>query len=98
MVMLVYLNSATIEGASKDQLNSKQDIIDAIIECAVMRVCPKAMTVSVIIAGLIPIMLGSGSSSDVMQRIAAPIGGMITAPILSLFVIRQYILCGKVES
>ena len=53
-----------------------------------MRVRPKAMTVAVIIAGLIPIMLGSGTGSDVMQRIAAPmIGGMVTAPLLSLFVI-----------
>ncbi|HHC74348.1 MAG TPA: efflux RND transporter permease subunit, partial [Thiothrix sp.] len=60
----------------------------AIFEGAVMRVRPKAMTVAVIIAGLLPIMYGDGAGSDVMQRIAAPmIGGMITAPFLSLFVI-----------
>jgi Cu(I)/Ag(I) efflux system membrane protein CusA/SilA len=54
----------------------------------VLRVRPKAMTVAVIIAGLVPIMLGSGSGSEVMQRIAAPmVGGMITAPLLSLLVI-----------
>lgn len=53
-----------------------------------MRVRPKAMIVAVIIAGLIPIMLGQGSGPEMMQRIAAPmVGGMITAPLLSLFVI-----------
>ena len=58
------------------------------MEGAVLRIRPKAMTVAVIVAGLIPIMLGSGAGSDVMQRIAAPmIGGMLTAPLLSLFVI-----------
>ena len=58
------------------------------MEGAVLRVRPKAMTVAVIIAGLIPIMIGSGTGSEVMQRIAAPmVGGMITAPLLSLFVI-----------
>ena len=53
-----------------------------------LRVRPKAMTVAVILAGLIPIMLGSGTGSEVMQRIAAPmVGGMITAPLLSMLVI-----------
>jgi len=48
---------------------------------------PKAMTVAVVVAGLLPIMLSEGTGSEVMQRIAAPvIGGMITAPLLSLFV------------
>ena len=52
------------------------------------RVRPKAMTVAVILAGLIPIMLSSGTGAEVIQRIAAPmIGGMITAPLLSMFVI-----------
>ena len=61
---------------------------EAIREGAVLRVRPKAMTVSVIIAGLLPIMWSHGTGSEVMQRIAAPmIGGMITAPLLSLFVI-----------
>jgi Cu(I)/Ag(I) efflux system membrane protein CusA/SilA len=58
------------------------------MEGAVLRVRPKAMTVAVIIAGLMPIMLGHGTGSEVMRRIAAPmVGGMITAPLLSLFVI-----------
>jgi len=49
---------------------------------------PKAMTVAVIIAGLLPIMFGSGTGSEIMQRIAAPmVGGMLTAPLLSMFVI-----------
>ena len=53
-----------------------------------LRVQPKAMTVAVIVAGLVPIMAGSGTGSEVMQRIAAPmVGGMITAPLLSLFVV-----------
>ena len=53
-----------------------------------LRVRPKAMTVSVIIAGLLPIMWSHGAGSEVMQRIAAPmIGGMVTAPLLSLFVV-----------
>ena len=60
----------------------------AIEEAAVLRVRPKAMTVAVIVAGLIPIMVGSGTGSEVMQRIAAPmVGGMVTAPLLSLFVV-----------
>ncbi|MGK0417138.1 MAG: Cu(I)/Ag(I) efflux system membrane protein CusA/SilA [Halopseudomonas sp.] len=57
-------------------------------EGAVQRVRPKAMTVAVIIAGLLPILLGSGTGSEIMSRIAAPmVGGMITAPLLSLFVL-----------
>ena len=62
--------------------------LDAIREGAVLRVRPKAMTVAVILAGLIPIVWGSGTGSEVMSRIAAPmLGGMITAPLLSLFII-----------
>ena len=60
----------------------------AIREGAVLRVRPKAMTVAVVIAGLLPIMWGSGTGSEVMQRIAAPmVGGMVTAPLLSMLVI-----------
>lgn len=60
----------------------------AIHEGAVLRVRPKAMTVATIMAGLLPIMWGGGSGSGVMSRIAAPmIGGMVTAPLLSMFVI-----------
>ena len=68
--------------------NSDEDLLDAIREGAVLRVRPKAMTVAVILAGLLPIMWGTGTGSEVMQRIAAPmVGGMISAPLLSMFVI-----------
>ncbi len=88
VIMLIYLNNATLERKLNDKLNTIADLKDSIMEGAVMRVRPKAMTVAVIIAGLIPIMIGGGTGSDVMQRIAAPmIGGMITAPLLSLLVI-----------
>ena len=71
---------------------STADLLDAICEGAVLRVRPKAMTVAVavavILAGLFPIMWGTGTGSEVRQRIAAPmVGGMITAPLLSMFVI-----------
>ena len=60
----------------------------AIEEGAVLRVRPKGMTVAVIVAGLLPIMFGGGTGSEVMRRIAAPmVGGMITAPILSMLVL-----------
>jgi Cu(I)/Ag(I) efflux system membrane protein CusA/SilA len=64
------------------------DLLDAIREGAVLRVRPKAMTVAVILAGLLPILWGTGTGSEVMQRIAAPmVGGMVTAPLLSMFVV-----------
>src|SRR6202008_944644 len=60
----------------------------AIEEGALQRVRPKAMTVAVIVAGLLPLMFGHGSGSEVMQRIAAPmVGGMVTAPLLSMLVV-----------
>ena len=88
VIMLIYLNNATLKRQVDGKLNTLVDLKDSIMEGAVLRVRPKAMTVAVIIAGLIPIMIGGGTGSDVMQRIAAPmIGGMITAPLLSLLVI-----------
>ena len=88
VVMLVYLNSAVEERKNTGNLNNYTDLKQAIIQGAVLRVRPKAMTVAVIVAGLLPIMFGDGAGSEVMQKIAAPmIGGMITAPLLSLFVI-----------
>lgn len=66
--------------------STRPNLMDAIREGAVLRVRPKAMTVAVIIGGLVPIMMGSGTGSEVMQRIAAPmVGGMISAPLLSMF-------------
>lgn len=84
VVMLLYLNNAWRDSQDK----SAAGLHAAIIEGAVQRVRPKAMTVITVIAGLLPIMLTEGTGSEVMQRIAAPmIGGMIIAPLLSLFVI-----------
>ncbi|POA77489.1 efflux RND transporter permease subunit [Pseudomonas sp. DP16D-R1] len=87
VIMLLYLKNAWAE---REELgdNTERGLIDAVREGAVQRVRPKAMTVAVIIAGLLPILLGSGTGSEVMSRISAPmVGGMITAPLLSLFVI-----------
>ncbi|OOY33924.1 cation transporter [Solemya velum gill symbiont] len=87
VIMLVYLDNSLKDMKLTGPL-TKEMLKEAIMEGAVMRVRPKAMTVAVIVAGLIPIFIGTGTGSEVMQRIAAPmIGGMITAPFLSLFVI-----------
>lgn len=87
VVMLVYLDNA-LKKHQAGQVLTVAILQKAIIEGAVLRIRPKAMTVSVIIAGLIPVFIGEGTGSEVMRRIAAPmIGGMITAPLLSLFVI-----------
>ena len=87
VIMLLYLKSAW-DDRLKQGKTSAADLLDAIREGAVLRVRPKAMTVAVILAGLFPIMWGTGTGSEVMQRIAAPmVGGMITAPLLSMFVI-----------
>ena len=92
VVMLVYLNlairrrmaSASSEGRPLDV----SDIRNAVIEGALLRVRPIMMTVAAIIAGLLPIMLGSGTGSEVMRRIAAPmVGGMVSATVLTLIVI-----------
>lgn len=87
VIMLLYLKTAWDERIEQGK-NNTEDLLDAIREGAVLRVRPKAMTVAVILAGLFPIMWGTGTGSEVMQRIAAPmVGGMITAPLLSMFVI-----------
>jgi copper/silver efflux system protein len=88
VVMLIYLKQAWESRLTTGQTLSADDLFAAIREGAVLRVRPKAMTVCVIVAGLLPIMWSHGTGSEVMQRIAAPmIGGMITAPLLSLFVV-----------
>jgi Cu(I)/Ag(I) efflux system membrane protein CusA/SilA len=88
VVMLLYLKQA-IGARVKEGLELTADVLDdALREGAVLRVRPKAMTVAVIVAGLLPIFWGSGAGSEVMSRIAAPmVGGMLTAPLLSMFVI-----------
>ncbi|WP_293394441.1 efflux RND transporter permease subunit [Nevskia sp.] len=88
VIMLIYLDQAIEKRRKKDQFHTESDLIEAIEEGAVLRVRPKAMTVAVIVAGLLPIMFGGGTGSEVMRRIAAPmVGGMITAPMLSMFVL-----------
>ncbi len=85
VVMLIYLRDAL---EARGERPSHEDIAEAVREGALLRVRPKAMTVAVIIAGLLPILVGSGAGSEVMSRIAAPmVGGMLTAPLLSMFVI-----------
>ncbi|KAA6185419.1 efflux RND transporter permease subunit [Thiohalocapsa marina] len=88
VVMLVYLNNAARQWRQRGQLRTVADLEAAIEDGAALRIRPKAMTVATIFAGLLPIMLFDGVGSEVMRRIAAPmVGGMITAPLLSLFVI-----------
>ncbi|MDM4206305.1 efflux RND transporter permease subunit [Klebsiella spallanzanii] len=85
VIMVLYLNQAIAK--RRGQLDERT-LNEAIHEGAVLRVRPKVMTVATIMAGLLPIMWGGGTGSEVMQRIAAPmIGGMITAPLLSMLVI-----------
>jgi Cu(I)/Ag(I) efflux system membrane protein CusA/SilA len=88
VIMLIYLDHAIQKRRDANQFATERDLIEAIEEGAVLRVRPKAMTVAVIVAGLLPIMFGGGTGSEVMRRIAAPmVGGMITAPILSMLVL-----------
>ena len=88
VVMLLYLRHAWDRQLARDPHAGPAALDEAIREGAVQRVRPKAMTVAVILAGLLPILLGHGAGSEVMQRIAAPmIGGMLTAPLLSMLVV-----------
>jgi Cu(I)/Ag(I) efflux system membrane protein CusA/SilA len=88
VVMLVYLRNSLQQLLDTGRPLTKELILEAIREGAVQRVRPKAMTVAVILAGLIPLMLGHGAGHEAMSRLGAPmVGGMLTAPLLSLFVI-----------
>ena len=88
VVMLIYLRHAWEERLAAGLPATEATLKEAIEEGAVLRVRPKAMTVAVIMAGLLPIMVSSGTGAETMQRIAAPmVGGMITAPLLSMLVI-----------
>jgi Cu(I)/Ag(I) efflux system membrane protein CusA/SilA len=87
VIMLVYLKHAWEDRVAAGR-DSAADLLDAIREGAVQRVRPKAMTVFTLLVGLAPIVWGGGSGSEVMSRIAAPmLGGMISAPLLSLFIL-----------
>jgi len=88
VVMLIYVNQAVATRAAEGRLADRQQLAQAIVEGAALRVRPIAMTVAVIIAGLLPVMWGTGTGSEVMRRIAAPmVGGMISAPLLTMLVL-----------
>lgn len=97
VIMVLYLNQAIARHKALDPQGGKPMLMRALHEGAVLRVRPKVMTVATIMAGLLPIMWGDGTGSEVMRRIAAPmIGGMITAPLLSMLVIpAMYVLLKK---
>ena len=88
VVMQVYLNNALKRRLDAGDPDNEATLLAAIREGAVLRVRPKAMTVAVVMAGLLPILWGGGTGSEVISRIAAPmVGGMVTAPLLSMLVI-----------
>jgi Cu(I)/Ag(I) efflux system membrane protein CusA/SilA len=88
IIMLLYLRHAWERQLAENPNAGLAELDAAIREGAVQRVRPKAMTVAVILAGLLPILLGGGAGAEVMQRIAAPmVGGMLSAPLLSMLVI-----------
>ena len=88
VVMLVYLRNALQQRLDAGRPLTRELIAEAIREGAVLRVRPKAMTVAVIVAGLLPLMFGQGAGHEAIGRLAAPmLGGMLTAPLLSLSVI-----------
>jgi len=92
VVMLIYLDHAWEEVKTKCRESGRTpnagDLYAAVMEGAVERVRPKMMTVTAIMAGLLPIMWGTGAGSEVMSRIAAPmVGGMVSSTILTLAVI-----------
>jgi len=92
VIMLVYLNQAV----ERRTIASEQDIADAVMEGALLRIRPVVMTVAATIGGLLPIMLSSGTGSEVMRRIAAPmVGGMVSATVLALAVIPALFLLWK---
>ncbi len=87
IVMLLYLDLAYNKWKGDGKIHSLRDIEDSVMEGAVKRIRPKIMTVSVILAGLVPIMFSTGTGADVMKRIAAPmVGGVITSTILELII------------
>jgi Cu(I)/Ag(I) efflux system membrane protein CusA/SilA len=88
VVMLVYLDNALQRRLAAAEPDDEATLLAAVREGAVLRVRPKAMTVAIVLAGLVPMLWGEGTGSEVMERIAAPmVGGMVTAPLLSMLVI-----------
>jgi Cu(I)/Ag(I) efflux system membrane protein CusA/SilA len=100
VIMLVYLNQALQRHIALAEADGRSlslaEVRSAVVDGALLRVRPIMMTVSTIIVGLLPIMLGSGTGSEVMRRIAAPmVGGMISATVLTLVVIPAVFLIWK---
>ncbi|MEE8488268.1 MAG: CusA/CzcA family heavy metal efflux RND transporter, partial [Gemmatimonadota bacterium] len=88
VVMLIYLDEAYRKRKSEGRMTSASDIAEAVREGALERLRPVVMTVTAIIAGLMPILWGTGTGADVMKRIASPmVGGMVSATVLTLVVI-----------
>ncbi|MGD8930009.1 MAG: efflux RND transporter permease subunit, partial [Lysobacterales bacterium] len=103
VVMLVYLKQALAQQKAISRREGRslrrEDLETAVINGALLRVRPIMMTVSAIIAGLLPIMLGSGTGSEVMRRIAAPmVGGMVSATLLTLALIPAVFLVWQMRS
>lgn len=93
IVMLLYLDQALATLKEKNPAPAQTDLLSAIIAGALLRLRPKAMTVAVILGGLLPVMFSDDAGADVMKRIAAPlIGGMVSAPLFSLIVIPAFYL------
>jgi len=87
VIMLLYLDLAYNKWKKEGRLNSLADLREAIMYGAVKRIRPKIMTVSVILAGLVPLLFATGAGSDVMKRIAAPmVGGIVTSALLELLI------------
>lgn len=88
VVMLIYLDEAFERLRSEGRLKSRTDVADAVVEGALERLRPVVMTVTTVVAGLMPILWSQGTGADVMKRIAAPmVGGMVSATVLTLVVI-----------
>jgi Cu(I)/Ag(I) efflux system membrane protein CusA/SilA len=88
VVMLIYLDEAFERLRSEGRLENRTDVADAVVEGALERLRPVAMTVTTVIVGLMPILWSQGTGADVMKRIAAPmVGGMVSATVLTLVVI-----------
>jgi Cu(I)/Ag(I) efflux system membrane protein CusA/SilA len=87
VIMLLYLELAHEKWKKEGRLNTLEDLRESVMFGAVKRIRPKIMTVSVILAGLVPIMFSTGAGSDIMKRIAAPmIGGVVSSTVLELII------------
>jgi len=88
IVMLLYLDNTIAKFRKSGHLNTRDDLHQAVVEGALLRIRPKIMTVLVIVLGLLPILFSQAIGADVMKRIAAPlVGGMVSAAFLSLILI-----------